>query len=54
MAAKELERLKYSFFVIFRLLSYCVEEAIVFDVNASFVSRPMSRLVELGDITKEF
>ena len=54
VTAKELERLKYSFFVIFRLLSYCVEEAIVFDVNASFVSRPMSRLVEPGDITKEF
>ena len=35
------------------LLSYCVEETIRFDVKASFVSRPVSRLVKLGDTTKE-
>ena len=50
---KELERLRYSFFVIFRLLSYCVEETIEFDVKTSFVSRPVSCLVKPGDITKE-
>ena len=32
-------------FVIFKLLSYCFEEAIEFDVKSSFTSRPVSRLV---------
>ena len=45
-------------FVIFKLLSYCFEEAIGFDVKASFTNRPESRLIrwynEPGDITKEF
>ena len=45
-------------FVIFKPLSYCFEEAIGFDVKASFASRPESRLIrwynEPGDITKEF
>ena len=44
-------------FVIFKPLSYCFEETIGFDVKASFVSRPESRLIrwydEPGDITKE-
>ena len=52
--AKELERLRHSFFVIFRLLSYCVEETTEFDVKTSFVNRPVSCLVKLGDIRKEF
>ena len=38
-------------FVIFKPLSYCFEETIRFDVKASFVSRPMSRLS--GDITNQ-
>ena len=32
-------------FVIFKLLSYCFEETIGFDVNASFASRSVSRLI---------
>ena len=32
-------------FVIFKPLSYCFEETIVFDVKASFASRPLSRLI---------
>ena len=32
-------------FVIFKLLSYCFEETIGFDVKATFVSRPMSYLI---------
>ena len=54
VTAKELEKLKYIFLKIFRLLSYCVEETIGFDVKASFVSRPVSRQVKRGDIKKEF
>ena len=54
VTAKELERLKYSFFLILRLQSYCVEETIGFDVKTSFVSRPVSHLVKPNDITKEF
>ena len=45
-------------FVIFKLLSYCFEETIEFDVKASFPSRLVSRLIRWynkpGDITKEF
>ena len=52
--AKGTRKIKIYFFVIFRLLSYCVEETIVFDVRALFVSRPVSRLVKPADITKEF
>ena len=44
--------------LIFKPLSYCFEETIGFDVKASFVSRPVSRLIRWynkpGDITKEF
>ena len=44
--------------VIFKSLSYCFEEAIGFDVKASFVSRPLSRLIRWynkpGDVAKEF
>ena len=44
-------------FVIFKPLSYCFEKTMGFDVNASFASRPESRLIrwynEPGDI-KEF
>ena len=32
-------------FVIFRLLSYCFQETIGFDVKVSFASRPLSRLI---------
>ena len=32
-------------FVIFKLLSYCFEEAIRFDVKASFGNRPLSYLI---------
>ena len=32
-------------FLIFKPLSYCFEEAIGFDVKASFVGRPVSRLI---------
>ena len=49
---KRTRKIKIWFFVIFRLLSYCVEETIGFDVKASFVSRPVSRLFKPGDITK--
>ena len=45
-------------FVIFKPLSYCLEETIGFDVKALFVNRPMSRLIRwyntTGDIIKEF
>ena len=44
-------------FVIFKPLSYCFEQTIGFDVKASFVNRPTSRLISWynkpGDITKE-
>ena len=50
---KRTRKIKIKFFVIFRLLSYCVEGTIGFDVKASFVSRPVSRLVKPGDITKK-
>ena len=36
---------KISQFVIFKPLNYCFEETIGFDVNASFASRPESRLI---------
>ena len=43
-------------FVIFKLLSYCFEETIGFDVKSSFTSRPVSRLVRWSnkpaDLTK--
>ena len=51
---------RYIQFIIFKPLSYCLEEAIGFDVKASFASRPVSRLIrwykynKLGDVTKEF
>ena len=32
-------------FVIFKLLSYCFEKTVGLDVKASFVSRPVSRLI---------
>ena len=41
-------------FVIFKPLSYYFEEIIGFDSNASIASRPPSRLIKPGDITKEF
>ena len=45
-------------FVIFKPLSYCFEKTIRYDVKASFISRPVSRLIRWynkpGDITKEF
>ena len=31
--------------IIFKLVSYCFEETIGFEVKASFVSRPISRLI---------
>ena len=34
-----------SFHLIFKPLSYCFEETIVFDVKASFTCRPVSRLI---------
>ena len=47
----------YLQFIIFKPLSYCFEERTEFDVNASFASRPESRLIrrykEPGDITIE-
>ena len=43
-------------FVIFKLLSYCFEETIGFDVKSSFTSRLVSRLVRWSnkpaDLTK--
>ena len=33
-------------FVFFKLLSYCFEETIGFDVKTSFASRPRSRLIK--------
>ena len=39
--------------VIFKPLSYCLEEIIGFDVNASFASRPVSRLIKPSDIIKK-
>ena len=36
-------------FVIFKLLSYCFQETIGFNVQASFVSRPMDA-IQSGDI----
>ena len=45
-------------FVTFKPLVYCFEKTIVFDVKASFASRPRSRLIRWynkpGDTTKEF
>ena len=45
-------------FVIFKLLSYCFEETIRFDVKASFASHPVSRIVRWynkpGDMKKGF
>ena len=32
-------------FVIFKLLSYCFEETMGFNLKASFASRPVSRLI---------
>ena len=44
--------------VIFKPLTYYFEETIGFDVNVSFSSRPVSRLIRWynkpGHITKEF
>ena len=40
-------------FVVFKLLRYCFEEAIGFDVKASFAKSPVPRLIKQGDITKE-
>ena len=40
-------------FIAFKLRSYCFEEAIGFDVKASFARPPVSSLIKLGDITKE-
>ena len=44
-------------FVIFKPLSYYFEETIGFDVKASFIGRPMSRLIRWynkpGDIIKK-
>ena len=34
-------------FVIFKLLTFCFFETIGFDVEVSFVSRPLSRLIRL-------
>ena len=33
-------------FVIFKPLSYCFQETVGFDVKASFVSRPVSGLID--------
>ena len=41
-------------FVTFKPLSYCFEEIIGFDAKGSFASRPVSRLIKPGDITREF
>ena len=45
-------------FVIFKPLSYCFEESIRFNVKASFLSRPLSRLIRWynkpRDITTQF
>ena len=40
--------------VILKPLSYCFEETIGYDIKGSFASRPVSRLIKPGDITKEF
>ena len=40
--------------MIFKPLSYCFIETIGFDVKTAFARRPVPRLIELGDITKEF
>ena len=40
-------------FVVFKPLIYYFKETIGFDVKASFARRPVSRLLKLGDITKE-
>ena len=49
-----LKKKKYSQVVIFKPLSYCFEETIGYDIKGSFASRPVSRLIKPGDITKEF
>ena len=41
-------------FVVFKPLSYCLEETRGFDVEASFARRPVSSFIKTGDITKEF
>ena len=40
-----MKMMKISQFVIFKPLSYCFGEIIGFDIKASFVSRPVSRLI---------
>ena len=39
--------------VVFKLLSYCFEETIGFEVKTSFARPPVLRLIKPGDITKE-
>ena len=41
-------------FVIFKTIRYYFEETITFDIQASFAKGPVSRLIKLGDKTKEF
>ena len=41
-------------FVVFKLLSYCFEETIGFDLKVSFVRRSVSRLIKPGDLTKGY
>ena len=41
-------------FVIFKTIRYYFEETIRFDIQASFAKGPVSRLIKLGDKTKEF
>ena len=41
-------------FVIFKTIRYYFEETIRFGIQASFAKGPVSRLIKLGDKTKEF
>ena len=41
-----------SLFVTFKQLSYCFEEIIGFEVKALLARRPVSILIEPGDLTK--
>ena len=41
-------------FVVFKLLSYCFEETIGFDLKVSFVRRSVSRLIKPSDLTKGY
>ena len=40
--------------VVFKPISYCLEETIGFDKQISFARPPVLPLIKSGDITKEF